>query len=111
MAQLRLFIGMYYPKENTNLTGSLVRDLKRIQICHRDYPACVVITAASGTNEPRYPERDLCQQDRHMIYSLGPRGKTLLRVLPICDHYNDMALYQVSLLPIRFAKYFHASYT
>ena len=73
------------------------RDLKRIGICQKNYPSCFVLTAASGTDEPGYPEVDLCQEDRHVIYSLGPRGKNLISVLPKYHHYNDTTLYQVSV--------------
>ena len=89
---------MYYPREDKKkLNSFFARDLKRIRICQNYYPSCFVLTAASGTDEPRYPEVDLCQTDRHVIYSLGPRGKNLLTVLPKYHHYNETTLYQVSV--------------
>ena len=89
---------MYFPLERPHLSNFLLRDLRRILSCERNYPQCFILTAAAGNDLPGYPETTLCDRSRHNIYSLGPRGKTLLRVLPNCPHYNDSKLYQVSVL-------------
>ena len=83
---------MYYPREDKKLNSFLARDLKRIRICQNYYPSCFVLTAASGTDEPRYPEVDLCQQDRHVIYFWDLVGRiylqffqsTIITMKPLC---------------------------
>ena len=90
---------MYYVKKNvkvSKLTQGKHIDLNRIKICEDKYPNVFALTAAAGNKQDGYPEYTQTDKNRHIIYSLGPRGKSLLASLSGCKHYNDTLLYQVS---------------
>ena len=71
-------------------------DIARVLVLEDVYSHIVPITAKEGKIEYGWTEEHFCHAERHVVYSLQPRGNTMLTQLSKLDNFSKFQLQQVS---------------